>query len=160
VEVTDKNGLKGTAKCNQRVRAPKPEDPYAAILSTPADAGPKEPVIFDASRSIDPDGDPCKTFVFDFGDGSNPVISEDPVVKHSYDVPGTYPVNVTVTDKHGNRGNAALQQKLIPSIPITMYKKTLPRIHTLPLNLRRAKQRKMNLSPLMLRNLMIWTRIH
>ena len=119
VEVTDKYGQKGKAGVNQRVRAPKPEDPYAALQSTPPEAKPKEPVKFDASRSIDCDGDPCKQFVFDFGDKSPPVISDTPVVNHAYDEPGTYPVTVTVTDKHGNRANASLQQKVIdPLDPI------------------------------------------
>jgi len=112
VDVIDKNGQKANAGINQRVREPKPEDPYAALQSTPTEPKVKEPVTFDASRSVDQDGDPCKNYVFDFGDGSPPVISPDPVVKHAYDEPGTYPVNVTVTDKYGNRGNAALNQKV------------------------------------------------
>eukprot|EP01083_Nonionella_stella_P001035 2995_1 len=112
VEVTDKYDQTGNAKVNQRVREPKPEDPYAALNSTPPIAKPDQPVTFDASRSIDCDGDPCKQFVFDFGDGSPEVTSPDPVVNHAYKEPGVYPVTVTVTDKHGNKGNAALQQKV------------------------------------------------
>ena len=119
VEVTDKFGQKGKAGVNQRVREPGPEDPYAALQSTPPDAKVKEPVKFDASRSVDMDGDPCKTFVFDFGDKSPPVTSDKPVVNHAYDEPGTYPVTVTVTDKYGNRGNASLQQKV--SDPLQSY---------------------------------------
>ena len=43
------------------------------------------------------DGEPCKNFVFDFGDGSPPIQSSTPVVKH--------PVTVTAIDKYGRKGN-------------------------------------------------------
>ncbi len=59
------------------------------------------------------DGDPCKNYTFDFGDGSPIVHTPKPVVKHQYDEPGTYPVTVTATDKYGRKGNAALNQKIV-----------------------------------------------
>ena len=59
------------------------------------------------------DGEPCKNFVFDFGDGTPPVETTSPVVNHPYDEPGTYPVTVTATDKYGRKGNAAVNQQVI-----------------------------------------------
>lgn len=112
VTVTDKDGNKGSATLNQRVREPKPEDPSVAITSTPPDAKPTEPVTFDASRSVDKDGNPCTNFVYDFGDGSPPLTTTDPVVTHTFDRPGSFPVTVTATDKDGNRANAELTQKI------------------------------------------------
>merc|ERR1712228_736213 len=61
----------------------------------------------------DCEGDPCKNFVFDFGDGSPPKESTSPIVKHAYEQPGSYPVYVTVTDKFGKKGNASFQQRVI-----------------------------------------------
>eukprot|EP01084_Bolivina_argentea_P305750 528217_1 len=45
---------------------------------------------------------PCKNFVFDFGDGS------PPIANHVYSEPGTYPV----TDKYAKKGNASLNQRI------------------------------------------------
>merc|ERR1712154_323567 len=102
VVATDKNGLSAQAGLNQKViqNGPSEEDPYAAVSSPPPDANPKEPVLFDASKSHDMDGDPCKTFKWDFGDGSPPVTTTTPITNHVYDKPGTYPVKCTVTDKN------------------------------------------------------------
>merc|ERR1712228_660349 len=61
----------------------------------------------------DCEGDPCKNFVFDFGDGSPPKESTSPIVKHAYEQPGSYPVYVTVTDKFGKKGDASVQQRVI-----------------------------------------------
>ncbi len=113
VEVTDKHGQSAKAGLNQRVRPTDPEDPYVAVSSTPPIAKKKEPVTFDASKSHDMDGDPCKNYTWDFGDGSPLVHTPKPVVKHAYDEPGTYPVAVTATDKYGRKGNAALNQKVV-----------------------------------------------
>eukprot|EP01084_Bolivina_argentea_P305748 528215_1 len=51
---------------------------------------------------------PCKNFVFDFGDGS------PPIANHVYSEPGTYPVTVTCTDKYGGIGNASLKKPFCP----------------------------------------------
>jgi PKD repeat protein len=113
VTVTDKHGQTARAGLNQRVRSSDPEDPYVALSSTPPIAKPKEPVTFDASKSVDMDGAPCKNYTFDFGDGSPVVHTPKPVVQHAYDEPGTYPVGVVATDKYGRKGNAAIQQKVV-----------------------------------------------
>jgi PKD repeat protein len=56
------------------------------------------PVIFDASRSYDPDGD-FLTYVWSFGDGS---IGHGAKLSHTYDIEGTYTVKLTITDSEGN----------------------------------------------------------
>jgi len=112
VIATDKFKQTGEATLNQRVREPDPEAPYAAVHSTPKDPAPSQPVRIDASESVDKNGNPCKNYVFDFGDGSPPVSSPNPVVNHAYDKPGTYPVTVIVTDRYGKKANAALTQRV------------------------------------------------
>ena len=52
---------------------------------------------FDATDFYDPDLD-LLTFHWDFGDGKE---SSQRVVQHTYDNPGTYTVNLTVTDRRG-----------------------------------------------------------
>ena len=106
-----------------RVRAPEPpygagsnapglEPPYVAVSSTPSNAKPKQPVKFDASKSIDFEGDPCKSYVWDFGDNTVPVTTTKPWVNHPYEEPGTYPVKVTAIDKYGQKGSAKLSQRV------------------------------------------------
>ncbi len=56
------------------------------------------PVIFDASRSYDPDGD-LLTYEWNFGDGS---IGHGAKQSHTYDKEGTYTVKITITDSEGN----------------------------------------------------------
>ena len=116
VTVYDTKGQPAKASVNQRVRAPvKPdsEPPYVAVSSTPTNPKPKEPVKFDASDSHDKDKDPCKTFLWDFGDGSPPKETKTPIVNHSFEEPGTYPVKVTAIDKYGKTGNAKLTQRYL-----------------------------------------------
>merc|ERR1719203_2680162 len=67
--VTDKHGQKAQASLTHRVidpSLPDPTNPIAAVTSTPSEANPNEPVTFDASKSKDCDGDPVKTYVWDF----------------------------------------------------------------------------------------------
>eukprot|EP01084_Bolivina_argentea_P151403 264256_1 len=117
--VTDKNGLTGTAGLTQRVVDPKKQDPtlpYAAVSSTPNDPKPKDLVTFDATKSVDCDGDPCKNYVWDFGDFTPQVRTTKPVVKHAFDKPGTYPVKCTVEDKYGKKATASCRQMVEPPI--------------------------------------------
>ncbi len=62
-------------------------------------------VRFDASSSSDPDGD-AMTFTWLFFDGS--AESAGPAVKHTFTLPGKYPVVVFVRDSHGAVGTATV----------------------------------------------------
>ncbi len=62
-----------------------------------------EPVVFDASRSRDPDGS-ILTYRWDFGDGTG---SERLVTDHVYHQPGTYRVSLEVMDDSGKDNASA-----------------------------------------------------
>lgn len=70
-----------------------------------------EPVRFDASRSVDPDGE-IQFFAWDFGDGFG---SDSMIVEHTFWQPGTYPVSLAVTD-NGQGGNT----KAVASAVVTV----------------------------------------
>jgi len=114
--VIDKYGNKSNAHTTQHIKDPNnPKEklpPYAHVESTPTDAAPKDPVTFDATKSRDKDQKPCTNFVFDFGDGSTPTKSTNPVVQHPFTKPGVYPVTVTVTDKDGLQSQATMTQRV------------------------------------------------
>ena len=97
----------------QRVKNPKNDiaPPYAHLASQPKDTYPFEVVNFDASKSHDMHNQPCKSFLFDFGDGTPPVKSLSPYTTHKYEKPGNYPVNLTVTDKNGLTADASCSQR-------------------------------------------------
>jgi large repetitive protein len=56
--------------------------------------GANDKIIFDASKSFDPDGDPL-TYKWDLGDGNN---MEGVKISHSYSKAGSYKVKLTVSD--------------------------------------------------------------
>ncbi len=89
----------------------QPACPYAHITSFPTNAMANQPVKFDASKSHDCDNQPCKNYVWDFGDGSPPVTTTTPVTNHAYKKPQVYPVKVTVTDKYGKKSQAGMSIK-------------------------------------------------
>jgi hypothetical protein len=75
-----------------RPPVPEPGGPYVATLG--------EAVLFDASGSIDPDGDTL-SYAWEFGDGSPPQpASLDPTATHIYDEAGSYAVELFVTDEY------------------------------------------------------------
>ena len=59
-------------------------------------------ISFDISGSNDPDGN-IVLYVFDFGDGSDPVEGTDlsQPITHTYDTPGSFFAKLTVTDNGG-----------------------------------------------------------
>eukprot|EP01084_Bolivina_argentea_P067196 122429_1 len=119
--VTDKYGKKGNANLTQTIKDPNEPDkiypPVADVESHPHESVPKQPVIFDASKSQDFQGNPCKKFVWDFGDGSPKKTSTTPIVQHPYSDAGTYPVTVKVTDKYGHTMPAKCNQRVMGPEP-------------------------------------------
>lgn len=72
-----------------------PDQPPVAAFSTPR-ARPGVEVAFDASASTDPDGT-IATYAWNFGDRGGAHV-QAPKATHSFAAPGTYSVNLTLTD--------------------------------------------------------------
>ena len=68
----------------------------------PVNAFVDQVVVFDASRSSDPDGN-LEFFAFDFGDGSPALRGKNSVVEHAYAEAGSFLTRVTVIDDVGNK---------------------------------------------------------
>ena len=67
-----------------------PGGPYSGLVG--------QEIQFDASNTVDPDGDTL-IFLWDFGDGSLPPFpSQSPLASHAYSSPGEYTVQVVVSD--------------------------------------------------------------
>merc|ERR1712087_325048 len=60
---------------------------------------------------------PCKSFVWDFGDGTPKTKTNGPYTQHKYENPGQYPVIVEVEDKHGQKATAMVNQRVSPDPP-------------------------------------------
>ncbi|NJM93783.1 MAG: PKD domain-containing protein [Cytophagales bacterium] len=80
----------------------------AAAISFAVDAANALEVTFDAAASTDPDG-LISSYVWDFGDGSDPQSAENLQVVHTYASFGTYTVALTVTDNNGATNQANLE---------------------------------------------------
>jgi len=71
--------------------------PVAALTVTPSSGVAPLAVTADASASTDTDSTPISTYRFDFGDGTIVGPQTASAATHTYGVPGTYAVTVTVT---------------------------------------------------------------
>ena len=86
-----------------------PDDPPVARLSLTQLPNPQLTVRADASASTDSDLTPIASYRFDFGDGSEPVITNSPttLAYHTYTSAGNYTVSLTATDTGGQSSSAA-----------------------------------------------------
>ena len=85
-----------------RITEPSKENnPPIPKFSGPYNARVNETVIFNASKSMDPDGDPI-TCHWDFGDGTTALGG---VVSHNYNATGNYTIVLTVKDTHGQEAS-------------------------------------------------------
>jgi PKD repeat protein len=94
--VTDSKGQ--SDKATQAVRVTSSNQaPSAAFIWGATDPKTRALVSFDASASVDVDGQ-VATYVWNFGDGTtgNGIVGD-----HRYAAPGKYPVTLTVTDNAG-----------------------------------------------------------
>ncbi len=86
---------------NGRLRLQAPatanQPPTASFSASPSSGAPGTLFTFDASSSTDPDGN-LVGYQWSFGDGTS---GSGPMVSHSYASPGTYTVQLTVTDNEG-----------------------------------------------------------
>ena len=98
VELTilDNDGATAIQTMNVTVVAPN-TPPVAGFAVSPAQGSFGEAMVFDASTSSDADG-AIASFQWSFGDGAE--TTGNPV-QHTYELPGTYTVSLTVTDEDG-----------------------------------------------------------
>lgn len=96
--VTDEDGATATTTAVVEIANRPPKAAFDYPLTVPQ---PGEAIMFDASRSTDPDGEIVR-YEWDFGDGSGDVTTDLPTTSHSYDEPGTYVVSLRVTDDDGD----------------------------------------------------------
>ena len=104
--------------------APKPNQAPVARFSGPPTAKTNEPVQFDASESVDPEGDPL-IYTWKFGDGTTQQVSW-PQAEHRFAVARTYVVRLTVTDHQGESDTASqvitiAQPIVIPRPAIVLF---------------------------------------
>ena len=103
---------------------PPPNQAPVARFNAPPTARAHEAIVFDASESVDPEGDPL-IYTWDFGDGATPQLSW-PQVEHRFAVARTYVVRLTVNDSDGasdtaSRVVAVAQRLMIPSPAIVLF---------------------------------------
>ena len=75
-------------------------DPPTADAGDDQDADEDALVLFDASGSDDADGEIVE-YLWDFGDGTAPLVTTGPTNSHSYGLHGSYTVRLVVTDDAG-----------------------------------------------------------
>ena len=109
VTVTDTAGNSSIATTQIKV-SPPDLPPSAALSVTPTRGLAPLAVTADASGSTDTDDTPIASYKFDFGDGSAAVGPQtSAIATHSYVLPGTYTLTVTVTDTGGKFSKTTTQ---------------------------------------------------
>ena len=119
VTVTDTAGLAATSAANVQVTATGEDAPPSAGLAVaPASGTVNLAVTADASASADTDATPITSYSFDFGDGSPAVGPQaGATAGHTYTVPGTRIVTVTVRDTAGLSSTATSQVTVTDNPP-------------------------------------------
>ena len=93
------------ADANALMNRPPPNQAPVARFSAPATGKADEAVPFDASASVDPEGDPL-VYSWDFGDGTTQQVSW-PQTEHRFAVARTHVVRLTVSDQGGASDTAS-----------------------------------------------------
>lgn len=100
--VTDVHGMVGSDSLTVSVENAPPE---VDLFTEPFSPNVGESVDFEAVI-FDPGSADTHTYVWGFGDGSDPATTDDPSTTHAYAASGGFPVSVTVTDDDGGVGAA------------------------------------------------------
>ena len=85
--------------------APRPNQAPVARFSGPATGRALQSLLFDASTSVDPEGDPL-IYMWDFGDGTTQRVLW-PQAEHRFAVARTHIVRLTVSDHQGESDTAS-----------------------------------------------------
>lgn len=93
-----------------RLNAP----PVATFVFTPSSPKFDQDIQFDARQSSDPDGT-IATYLWDFGDQTQPVRTSLGIVGHSFNAARTYTVTLTVTDNNEATHTTSQQVTVAPT---------------------------------------------
>ena len=77
-------------------------------------------ITFNASQSVDKDGDSCTSFLYDFGDGTPPIAIGSSTSTRPSSQTGIYKISVTVMDKYGQTDKTFITYKVNKSSPQTI----------------------------------------
>ncbi len=102
--VTDDDGAMATASRVITVKVPDNIAPIVDFTATPRSGEAPLTVVLNATASSDADGT-ITAYKWNFGDGSPSGMGS--VVTHTYSIPGTYAVVLTITDNDGAESRAA-----------------------------------------------------
>jgi PKD repeat protein len=94
-----------------------PQPPVALFVYSPTVPLVNQIITFNGSASYDTDGT-IVSWMWTFGDGGT---ASGEVVTHSYTSPGTYQVNLTVTDNNGLSGMKTEQITVYANLPAILY---------------------------------------
>lgn len=102
--VTDDEGARSSSSRTVTVSAGRA--PVASFVFQPSSPSAGQNVSFNASTSMDPDGEIVE-YRWDWGDGSSPEIRSGPNASHTFGTSGNFVVRLTVRDNAGNVATVA-----------------------------------------------------
>jgi PKD repeat protein len=108
----DANPLNNVAVAQLQIVVPD-ESPTATFTFTPQIPVVNQNVIFNGTRSLDPDG-AIVSWTWFFGDGYSLYGVPSPIVYHTYSSPGNYTVTLTVRDISGLTASQSLTIHVLP----------------------------------------------
>ncbi|MEM4413247.1 MAG: right-handed parallel beta-helix repeat-containing protein, partial [Candidatus Caldarchaeum sp.] len=114
-ELQDQAGNVGKLQAQIEYIVARP--PTASFTVTPANPRPGQPVTFDASASVSPNGKITK-YAWDFGDGQKQE-TDRPIIQHTYAKEARYTVRLVITDVLGLTAQAERE------LPVEMKPATL-----------------------------------
>jgi PKD repeat protein len=101
VTLTISDAYGRTAQATKSVAVSGGVNPTAAFTSSPSDPQVNQPVNFNASASRAAPGRTITKYDWDFGDGT---FGTGPITSHTYALPRSYVITLTVTDDSGKKG--------------------------------------------------------
>ncbi len=109
------------------MQPPPPRNaPPVAVLSVDPDVlAPGQPAVVTANGSFDPDGT-ITAYTFTFGDGASTGDVPTPFGPHAWTAPGTYLVEVVVTDNQGATSRASARVSVVTDLPPHAVAKVSP----------------------------------